>query len=557
MEKIIETKTCKQCQCNFDITDRDLEFYEKVSPVFNKKKYSIPSPQMCPTCRNQRRLSFRNERSLYKWLCSATWKPMISMYSPDKPYKVYSPDVWESDKFNPLDYGREVDLSRSFFEQLEELYSDLPALWLLAFHNENSEYVSYCANVKNCYMIFASSQNEDSLNSRWVMNNTNIVDSNNISFSNHLYSCVDCRNLTHSFYNAKCFDGSHCYGSYDLQWCTHCIWCYNLRNKSYCIENKQYTKEEYEKEKQKYLSNLPEVFKRSLKNAIFCEKTSVNSDNVLWDHVVESKNTQYGFDIEKCEDSKYVTNILDMKDSMDIDFQAFETQLCYNNLWIERTTKCSFNFAAVWWANIYYSYVVVGCSDVFGCKWLVNKSYCILNKQYTKEEYEELVPKIIERMRQDWEWWEFLPLSLNPFGYNEAIVNEYFPLTKKQALEKWFHWSDYESPFPQVQKIIPADKLPKKIEDIPDDILNWAIECETTGKPFRIIPQELKFYRKHGISIPKRHPDQRHLDRMNLRNERKLYERQCDKCSKNIQTTYSSDRKETVYCEACYNEAIY
>lgn len=27
----------------------------------------------------------------------------------------------------------------------------------------------------------------------------------------------------------------------------------------------------------------------------------------------------------------------------------------------------------------------------------------------------------------------------------------------------------------------------KSITDIPDDILNWAIECEVTKKPFRII----------------------------------------------------------------------
>ena len=490
-------------------------------------------------------------------MCSATGKPMISMYSPDKPYKVYSPDVWQSDKFNPLDYGKTYDPSKDFFDQLWELYLDLPALWILAFHNENSEYVSYCANVKNCYMIFASSKNEDSMNSRWVMNNSFIVDSNNISSSNNLYSCIDCKNMANSYYNAKCFDGSYCYGSYDLQGCSHCIWCYNLRNKSYCIENIEYTKDEYEEKKSEYLSRLPEVFEASLRNAIFCEKTSINSENILGDHVVESKNIQYGFDLEKCEDSKYVTNILDMKDSMDIDFQAFETKLCYNNLWIEKGTKCSFNFAAVGGSNIYYSYVLVWCSDCFGCKWLVNKQYCILNKQYTKEEYEELVPKIIKKMQIDGEWWEFLPTSLNPFGYNETIANEYFPLTKQQALDAWFPWSDYESPFPKVEKIIPANKLPKDISEIPDDILNWAIECEITKKPFRIIPQELKFYRRHWLSIPTRHPDQRHLDRMQMRNPRKLYERNCDKCNKQMQTSYHPDGNETVYCEACYKQEIY
>jgi hypothetical protein len=98
--------------------------------------------------------------------------------------------------------------------------------------------------------------------------------------------------------------------------------------------------------------------------------------------------------------------------------------------------------------------------------------------------------------------------------------------------------------------------LPADIKDIPDDILNWAVECEVTSKPFRIIKQELDFYRKHSLPIPRRHPDQRHLDRMSLRNPRRLYDRSCDKCGVDIRTTYSPDRSEIVYCEGCYGEEM-
>jgi len=120
-----------------------------------------------------------------------------------------------------------------------------------------------------------------------------------------------------------------------------------------------------------------------------------------------------------------------------------------------------------------------------------------------------------------------------------------------------FNWSDYEAPFPKVEKIISASKLPENITDIPDDILNRAIECEITKKPFKIIKEELDFYRKHNLPIPRKHPDQRHLDRMKLRNSRKLFERNCDKCGKEIQTTYAPEKPEIVYCEECYNKEIY
>jgi hypothetical protein len=125
-----------------------------------------------------------------------------------------------------------------------------------------------------------------------------------------------------------------------------------------------------------------------------------------------------------------------------------------------------------------------------------------------------------------------------------------------------FKYSTYEAPFPKVDKIIPASKLPSNISEIPDDILNWAIEDEerkTMGlNPlFRIIPQELEFYRKHNLPIPKRHPDQRHLDRMKLRNPRKLFTRNCDKCGENMQTTYAPERPEIIYCEECYEKEVY
>lgn len=157
----------------------------------------------------------------------------------------------------------------------------------------------------------------------------------------------------------------------------------------------------------------------------------------------------------------------------------------------------------------------------------------------------------------DGEWGEFFPASISPFGYNETVAQEYFPLTKSEATKDGiFNWSAYEAPFPKVEKIIPAEKLPDDITKIPDDILNWAIECEVSGKPFRIIKQELEFYRKHHLPIPRRHPDVRHADRMKMRNPRKLYERKCGKCEKDMITTYAPERKETIYCEECYKKEI-
>jgi len=108
-----------------------------------------------------------------------------------------------------------------------------------------------------------------------------------------------------------------------------------------------------------------------------------------------------------------------------------------------------------------------------------------------------------------------------------------------------------------VEKTIPAEQLPDTIEEIPDDILNWAVVCEESKKPFRIVKQELALYRQLGIPVPRRSPLQRHKDRNALRNPRGLWERKCGKCGKDIQTSYNPERPEKVYCESCYLNEVY
>ncbi len=54
----------------------------------------------------------------------------------------------------------------------------------------------------------------------------------------------------------------------------------------------------------------------------------------------------------------------------------------------------------------------------------------------------------------------------------------YFPLVKTVVLKNGWNWSDYEPPEPKTTRIIPAHRLPDNIKDVPDDILNWAIESE-------------------------------------------------------------------------------
>ena len=193
---------------------------------------------------------------------------------------------------------------------------------------------------------------------------------------------------------------------------------------------------------------------------------------------------------------------------------------------------------------------------LFGCVGLIRKKYCILNKQYTKEEYEKLVPRIIEQMKKTGEFGEFFPIELSVFGYNDTMAQEYFPLTREDALKKKCNWNDYVKVKPEGLKYIPAKDVPGSIVDISDDICKWVLACEKDGAFFKITPWELKFYRREKLPIPTFCHDCRHFERKEKINPRKLYDRTCAQCNAPIKTTYAPNRPEIVYCENCYLESL-
>jgi hypothetical protein len=281
----------------------------------------------------------------------------------------------------------------------------------------------------------------------------------------------------------------------------------------------------------------------------------LQSENCLGDYLVNCKNNQYCFDCFNNEDVKYCTVTSDCKDTHDFDIGGYNSELGYEML-SSGDRNYMILFSMNHWGNCrntIYCDVMIRSKNCFGCVGLDGKQYCILNKQYTKEEYKELVPKIIEHMQKTGEWGEFFPISLSPFAYNESVVQEYYPLTKEKIISKGYKWKEKDAKEYMSQNYI----IPDNIKDVSDSICKEILACEITGKNYKIIPQELEFYKKMNLAIPRNHPDQRHIDRMALRNQRKLWDRSCMKCNCNIKTTYSPERKEIVYCEECYDDYVY
>jgi hypothetical protein len=558
-------KSCKNCQQNFEITDEDLKFYEKISPEFNGKKYLIPAPKLCPDCRLQKKLIFRNERTLYKRKCDLSAKEIISVYAPDSPYKVYDQKEWWSDKWDAIKYGKKFDFSKTLNEQIKSLYIDVPHASLNTTNVENSYFTNYALNQKNCYLIFGAGNNEDCMYGKFIVFSKDVVDCLTLYTSEFCYEGIaseKCYNCQFFLYCKNCND---CLMIQDCQSCNNCIACFGLRFKEYCYLNEYLGKEKYEEIKKEFsnLSISKIDFLRKQLNELKLKLPHISShifasENCTGDSIFNCKNCLYSFDAKESENCKYIYFAPKTIETMDCVFCAPDgNQFCYN-LCSTVGLRSSISNFYTWYGNdIYYSIECHHCTNLFACIGLKQKNFCILNKQYTKEEYEKLVPKIIEHIQKTNEWGEYFDHSISPFAYNETIAQEYFPLSKNEIINKGYKWRDEITEIPNVKKIIEASLLPETISEIPDDILNWAIECEITKKPFKIIKQELDFYRKMNLPIPHLHPNERHKNRMALRNPGKLWTRNCMKCNSEILTTYSPDRSEIVYCEKCYLEFVY
>lgn len=559
-------RQCRVCRGEFEVSSREQDFLGRVAPAIAGRRFDIPLPSLCPTCRLQRRMSWRNERTLYARKCSKSGESLISAYAPTVPFPILKNELWWKDDNDALVFGRDVDWSRGIFAQMLELQNVVPQGHSFNYAEDrmvNSSFTNCAGDLKDCYLIFASGRDEKCMYCNYTNDSYACVDCFFCLKSTHCYECTDieqCNSIYFSQSCKECFDGMYLY---DCRGCSRSIGCVGLRQKQYYILNEKSTKAEYEQTWSALLNGDLAVRQRILEGYQTLLATTPRknlhgdrNENCSGDFIWNSRNCINCYDTFNAEDCINCTWFTDGKDSMDV-YSWGETELCYEvSGGGEQQYHCGFTVKSYGCKESWYLNMCVYCKNCLACVGLKHKQYCILNKQLSKDEYEALAPKVIELMQAHNEWGEFFPAKHSPWGYNESVAIQYYPLSREAAQARGFWWSDYSAPAAQV-KTVKASSLPSAISQTGDDILESAIECEVTAKPFRVTREELKFYRDHGLSLPRRHPDQRHADRVALRNPRVLWKRHCEQCGVSIETTYSPDRPEQVFCEECYLKTVY
>lgn len=537
----------------------------------------LPEPTKCGNCKEQNHWAFRNERTLYSRTCANCKKQMISMVSPDKPYRVFCRECYFSDKWDPMDTGRDFDFSRPFSEQFDALVKETPMLGLNGGTNcENSDYTNFETDDKNCYMGVGGHYNENCYYNTFCWNGKECVDNYWVHHSELLYECSDVEKSYNCYFSQSISNCNDSWFLYDCHGCSNCFGCVNLRNKHYYIFNKEYSKEKYEKKVKELinghaaLEKTKELFKNEKLKYPHKFASQMNSEGSTGNFLTGDKNVLSGFDIDQSEDILRGQIGVGVKDALDFSAIAW-SELVYDCMGGMKLTDIA--FCMVIFPNglsfSRYCFMCPGGDNLFGCTGLQKKSYCILNKQYTKEEYEALLPRIIEHMKKTGEWGEFFSPAISPFGYNETVAQVYFPMTKEEVLARGWKWQEH-MPHTVGKETMTSDKIPDRIEDVQDAITKEILACTNCSANYRITPQELGFYRRCVLPIPRFCPLCRHVKRLEKRGlKHVLHARQCmcnlaghekhgegAQCPEKFETTFSEDQKEKVFCLECFQREV-
>ena len=420
-----------------------------------------------------------------------------------------------------LDYNFELN----FFDNYEKLFLSIDIFNVIDhWWAENSDFADMVLNSQNAYLSTVVINNcENVLYSLSVKDNSVDVLSSIAVWSNSsiIYNCSWILDSFKVFYSRFINNSNNIWFCSNLIWCSDCILSNNLENKKYHIKNKEYSREEYLKKKEEVLK-----LKNNFDNfyiGVPKKWANLASTNTTWSSQFNSEDVEnwyFWFNVKNWKNI-FFTGWVDWDENM---YDCFSTgsPTAHDFYWVMwanwENLYCSKNIVNS--SNLFYSYWCDNCSFCIWCIWLKNKSYCILNKQYTKEEWEKESSKIFENMEKDWTLWDFFPWSLNPFYFNDTVAWLIWWFKKEEVVKDWFMWRDEEikvdiPEWVDVIKILDLEKYEwfnlNWEWKINPDILKKVI-IDKKWNYYRIVKMEYDFLVKHGLPLPRLH----WLDRMKV-----------------------------------------
>lgn len=601
---IAYTSICKYCWEDFPLYDLELK---------NLKKHWFKNTEECGLCIFKMHGNYFNDKNLYHRKDDFSGNPIISLYHQSLPWKVMDVKDYKKKVIDDFGFDYWLEISDDIIGDYKKLHSSFPRPSRLVYPSvENSDYSSHIGWWKNMYLTYCAFIDvEDiyySLRVIWkcqdVYNSYNIIDT-----CANIFSSATISKSYDIFYSYNVVSSQSIWWWRDMNNCQECLFSCNQVNSNYKIFNVQYSKEEYEKIKadimerikdQKQFDFLNKKYEEFLEKNYIRQAINMNRcEKVVGESTFDSKNTVNSFGCNAMEDCINVWNGWDNVDDHNKNIfhsTEFGTD-CENIIW-------SYSFGC-WVYNTFFSSMIQSnskniyyCNDIESseeCMFsigLKNKKYCILNKQYSKEEYFKEKEKIIKQLQKRWEWWAHIWWEISDFAYNDSMAYDYFKVHRviyadgreeiidnlatgtitilsddfisDAVLDLWWkekiniRWrtKDIEVNVPEAMDSLQAKDLPS-IDKADESILEKAIICEETGRPYRIVKKELEFLKKKWLPIPRVHHSIRIEKLLSLRPIWKLYIWTSDLSGDEILSVYKEKPKWKIYSHEEYQDFMY
>jgi hypothetical protein len=526
------------------------------------EKIGLVVPNICIQCRWKQHMAFWPFGKFRAGVSDLTGEKFITNLPENPRYPIYTSKEWWGDAWDPTSYGMDYDPSRPFFDQLKELQEKVPRPHQTGAMNINSDWADDLWECKNSYLCRSMVRGENLMYGYRAFDSKDSIDISHVFNLDQSYNCTYCFNCSKLFFSMNCKDCIDSAFLFDCRNSTNCFMSWNLRGKSFCIENVQYSKEDYFEKLKEYnlgshegLEKCKARYAEILRTqAVHRENFSPKTQNSVGTYMSNCNNCINIFGIE---DSENCTNCLRGKNDKDCIDQTgcWDVQLSGNNSCCTNAYDLKYS---IWCDGARYSEYCDLCLEseyCFGCVGLRKKKYCILNKQYTKEEYESLKGKIIEDMKARGEYGQFPSYSLGLVPYNLSTASIYFPeVSKEYVLEHGGYWDEGKE---KTSEGMPTSEIPDSIHDLDESFSKQALICPVTGWRFNISADELSFLKRMNIAAPRVHFDVRTKERMQKLAPSNAEQYSCVFCSKDINAYYPKVwGYERVACEECYLKEI-
>jgi len=288
----------------------------------------------------------------------------------------------------------------SFLDEFRHLLLTKPRYNLKQVGAENCDYADTAVKSKNCYYCFGIFYSEDVYYARY---SRKCVSSSDMTFCVNCEWCIECTDCAGCYkvdYSQDCQNCRECQFCKDCFGCTGCFGCVGLYQKQYCIFNEQLTKAEYEKRIASL--NLSSSIHRGLiqeRVEALRRKTpnlgvhQFSCEDCIGNHLTESKNCYRCHDSFALEDCFYCIETNGNKNCADHTV-CFENEWCYQCIHSPLNNTCNFLFQCDYCSDSEFCAFSKNLKNCFGCVYMENKEYYILNKPFTPQEYRKEVERI-------------------------------------------------------------------------------------------------------------------------------------------------------------------